>query len=81
MNIIISGAIANFPNISNEELLDKMKSHLTDCQIYSLYPTPEMVYSAAFDWKIITKISSVLGIASFLWTVYSETIRPIKKKF
>ncbi|MFC0878445.1 hypothetical protein ACE01N_17760 [Saccharicrinis sp. FJH2] len=80
MDIIISGAVANFPNISNEELLDKMKKYLPDCQIYSLSPSPGMVYSAAFDWKIIGKVSSILGIASFLWMIYSETIRSEKEK-
>lgn len=72
MKVIVSGALANTTGITNNEFIERMKSSLSECDIYKLHFDPNRVVSASFDWKLVFKVSAILGIASFFWQVYSE---------
>lgn len=77
--IVISGAIANIMYNTDIDILSFLKEKMPELQIFKLVPTPGFITAAAFDWKIIGRIGSVVSIASFLWMAYIEFIKPLKK--
>ncbi len=80
MELVISGAIANFNAIKSEEFLKKLLDKVSDIELYKFNPTPGRIYNAAFDWKIIGNISAILGILGFVWEFYDKEIAPKKEK-
>jgi hypothetical protein len=79
MEIILSGAIANFSGLTNHQFLDYLKERAKEFEYYQLQPESGSIYAAALDWKAIGNISSLLGIVSFVWMAYSELINPKKE--
>jgi hypothetical protein len=47
--------------------------------VYHLEPPKGSHFKAAIDWIVIAQIADILGIASALWLVYDEMIRPLKR--
>ncbi len=78
MEIIFSGTIANFSDFKNEKFLEMIVSKINDVELYQYKPRPGVIQNASKDWKAIGNISSLLGIVSFAWQVYSEFIEPKK---
>ncbi|MDI3319499.1 hypothetical protein [Pinibacter soli] len=78
MKVILSGAIANFSGLTNEQFLKYLQEKDNSIEYYRLQPQSGGIYSASLDWKAIGKVSAILGIASFLWQAYSELIAPHK---
>lgn len=78
--IIVGFTLANSSTISKENLIEYIKGKAPEYLIYYLNPQYDGVYSAAHDWKIIGNISSIMGIISFLWLIYSDLILPKKEQ-
>ena len=79
MQIILSGAVANFSGLTNQQFLEYLQEKDNTIEYYRLQPKTGSVYNAALDWKAIGNVSAVLGIASFLWQAYTQLIVPNKE--
>lgn len=78
MEILLSGAIANFSELRNEKFLHLLIEKFPETEFYKFQPTSGRIYAAAFDWKAVAKVADIVGIASFLWVIYTEFILPKK---
>jgi hypothetical protein len=76
-SIIFSVALANVGTSREIDLPSYIKNKMPELLIYELVHTPGTIYAAAFDWKLVGKISSVLTIASTLWMAYTDLIKPM----
>lgn len=69
-------------NLSNQESTDdvgrKLLQQLPESDIYHLEPPTGSIGAGALDWTIISQVADLAGIASALWLVYAEVIRPLK---
>jgi hypothetical protein len=79
MEIIISGSVANFGGLTNQQFLEYLIERVPDFEFYKFQPTPGRFYAASRDWKAIGNVSAILGILSFIWMAYNELIRSKKE--
>ena len=71
---------ANLYNIAKgDEVGKRLLQTFPHADRYHLEPPKGGHFKAAIDWIIIAQIADVLGIASALWLVYDEIIRPLKR--
>lgn len=74
--IIISIVIANFPQLKDEILSQYLRGKYPEIEIFESIQIPGEITNAIKSWKIVEKISTVLGIVSFLWMAYDDLIKP-----
>lgn len=71
---------ANLRGVSaDDEVGKRLLQAFAHADYYHLEPPKGGHFGAAIDWIIIAQIADVLGIASALWLVYDEIIRPLKR--
>jgi hypothetical protein len=80
METVISGALANVSNLSNQDLFNHLTSESKNIEIYELASQTGGSKSAAFDWAIVSNVSSVITIGTLLWSAYAKLIKPKKSE-
>ncbi len=78
MEIVLSAVVANFSGLTNEQLLQYIRSEVDGFEYYEPIYVPGRVYASSKNWKAIGNIGKVLAIADILWRVHSEMIVPNK---
>lgn len=78
MEITVTGLVANYAGLTNQQLLDYLKKRTNGFEYHQFRPIPGKVYAAVINWKAVGNVSSVLGIVSFIWMAYLELIAPNK---
>jgi hypothetical protein len=67
-----------FDTAKADEVGERLLQAFSGADVYHLEPPKGRHFKAAIDWIVIAQIADVLGIASALWLVYDEIIRPLK---